>query len=129
MSKNITYIFLVLVFICLGLTSRMTNAFPSEITVHLGDVFWASMVYFLFRLMLQRRSILITGFFSVMFSFGIEISQLYQSDWINSIRNTLIGGLILGRGFLWIDLLRYSLGILIGMVIDLFISFLTKKSD
>jgi hypothetical protein len=129
MSKNITYIFLVLVFICLGLTSRMTNVFPSEITVHLGDVFWASMVFFLFRLMLQRRGILITGFFSVMFSFGIEISQLYQSDWINSIRNTLIGGLILGRGFMLIDLLRYSLGILIGIVIDLIIGFLTNKSD
>jgi hypothetical protein len=129
MFKNITYTFLVLVFICLGLTSRMTNAFPSEITVHLGDVFWASMVFFLFRLLLQHRSILITALFSVMFSFGIEISQLYQSDWINSIRNTLIGGLILGRGFMWIDLLRYSLGILIGIVIDQFIGFITKKSD
>jgi hypothetical protein len=71
--------------------------------------------------MLQERSILITAFFSVMFSFGIEISQLYQSDWLNSFRNTLIGGLILGRGFLLIDLLRYSLGILISIVIELFI--------
>ncbi|WP_338785900.1 DUF2809 domain-containing protein [Metabacillus sp. FJAT-53654] len=106
----------------------MTNAFPNEITVHLGDVFWASMVFFLFRLLLQQRSILITILFSVIFSFGIEISQLYQSDWINSIRNTLIGGLILGRGFLWIDLLRYSLGILISVVIELLINkFLTNS--
>ncbi len=42
----------------------------------------------------------------------VEISQLYQDPWINNIRNTLIGHLILGKGFLWSDLLAYTIGVI-----------------
>ncbi|MFR3072503.1 MAG: DUF2809 domain-containing protein, partial [Paeniclostridium sp.] len=53
-----------------------------------------------------------------LFSFSIEISQLYQAQWINNIRNTIIGGLILGHGFLFEDLISYSIGIILGCVVD-----------
>ncbi|MFC0274490.1 DUF2809 domain-containing protein [Metabacillus herbersteinensis] len=112
------YLLLVLSCIFLGLASRFTNAFQAGIAVHLGDVLWASMIYFLFRLSFYRKSLHITVGMSFVFCFGIEASQLYQSEWITSIRNTMIGGLILGRGFLWIDLLRYSVGILLAFMID-----------
>lgn len=55
---------------------------------------------------------------SLMFSFGIEFSQLYQAEWINSIRATILGGLILGKGFLWIDLVRYTVGITLSYGLD-----------
>ncbi|KKI90265.1 hypothetical protein WQ54_20005 [Bacillus sp. SA1-12] len=121
MSKYILYFLMVLLFIFLGLLSRMSDAFPSNLSVHLGDVFWASMVFFLFRVMIHQKSLFLALIFSILFSFGIEYSQLYQADWINSIRNTGIGGLILGRGFLWIDLLRYSIGILLAVFIDVLV--------
>jgi hypothetical protein len=44
----------------------------------------------------------------------VEISQLYHAPWIDSIRQTALGGLVLGFGFLWTDLVCYSVGIFIG---------------
>jgi len=41
----------------------------------------------------------------------VELSQLYQGDWINGVRGTLPGRLILGQGFLWSDLIAYAVGI------------------
>ncbi|WP_349655092.1 DUF2809 domain-containing protein [Neobacillus sp. YX16] len=53
-----------------------------------------------------------------MFSFSIEFSQLYQEEWINQIRGTLLGALILGKGFLTVDLIRYTTGIAIASSLD-----------
>jgi hypothetical protein len=100
-------------FILLGLASRYTNAFPDGMAVHLGDIFWASMIYYIFRILFQRASFFNIIFISLTFTFGIEFSQLYQSDWIHYLRSSFLGALILGRGFLWIDLLRYTIGITI----------------
>lgn len=50
---------------------------------------------------------------------GIEASQLYQTDWINSIRGTVLGRLVLGQGFLWSDILAYIMGILLMYFIDI----------
>ena len=55
---------------------------------------------------------------AVAFSAAIEISQLYHAPWIDSIRQTTVGGLILGFGFLWSDLVCYALGVAIGVTIE-----------
>ena len=76
------------------------------------------MVYFGFRFLLVRKSQLQPSTLSFLFSFGIEFSQLYQEDWINQIRGSLLGALILGKGFLTVDLIRYTAGIIIASVLD-----------
>ena len=43
-------------------------------------------------------------------SIAVELSQLYHAPWIDSIRQTTLGGLILGFGFLWSDLACYAVG-------------------
>lgn len=62
---------------------------------------------------------------ALIFSFTIEISQLYQADWINTIRQTTLGGLVLGHGFLLMDLASYSIGIVIAVIIDKHMNFIT----
>ena len=52
------------------------------------------------------------------FSYLIEFSQLYQADWINQIRASTLGGLVLGYGFFIQDLVSYAIGILIGFCLD-----------
>ncbi|WP_207425217.1 DUF2809 domain-containing protein [Pedobacter sp. SYSU D00535] len=79
---------------------------------HLGDALWAAMVYFGFRFLEPAKPPIVAFFFALTFSFFIEASQLYQANWLNKLRETTIGALVLGRGFLAIDLLRYSVGIL-----------------
>ena len=61
------------------------------------------------------------------FSVAIEISQLYHAPWIDSIRRTTLGGLILGFGFLWSDLACYAVGVGLGVIIEVGASALTKR--
>ena len=51
-----------------------------------------------------------------MFAVSVELSQLYHSPWIDQIRDTTVGGLILGYGFLWSDIVCYGVGIVVGCV-------------
>ncbi|MFR9069047.1 MAG: DUF2809 domain-containing protein [Paraclostridium sp.] len=71
-----------------------------------------------FRFLFPKLNITKSLVLAFLFSFSIEISQLYQAQWINNIRNTIIGGLILGHGFLFEDLISYSIGIILGCIID-----------
>ena len=104
---------------CLGLASRKyINYLPSFLGKYAGDTLWATMVYLGLAFLFNRFNIRKITIFSLIFSYGIEISQLYQGEWINKIRNTLIGALILGRGFLFSDLICYTVGIFIGIIID-----------
>ncbi|MFF2016126.1 MULTISPECIES: DUF2809 domain-containing protein [Paenibacillus] len=120
---KLIYLAAVLLVIGLGLGSRaFADVLPLFISRHFGDALWGSMVYFGFRLLLTRRQLLLSFWLSLLFSYGIEFSQLYQADWINSIRATVLGGLVLGKGFLWIDLLRYTIGITVVFVLDRAIS-------
>ncbi len=64
---------------------------------------------------------------ALLFSFSIEISQLYHATWIDSLRATKLGGLILGYGFLWSDLVCYSIGIGVGLLLER-VDFKMRKS-
>ncbi|MNC12800.1 hypothetical protein D3C75_605260 [compost metagenome] len=119
LRNKIIYSCAALVSIVLGLSSRAYSEYlPQFVVRHLGDALWAAMVYFGFRLLLERRKLYISFALSLGFSFMIEFSQLYQASWINEVRATILGGLILGKGFLWVDLIRYSLGISGAYVLD-----------
>ncbi|WP_313891632.1 DUF2809 domain-containing protein [Psychrobacillus sp.] len=76
------------------------------------------MVYFRFRFLFIRKNPDIALLLSFLFCFGIEFSQLYQEDWANQIRGTMLGALILDKGFLIVDLIRYTIGIVIVTVFD-----------
>jgi len=51
-------------------------------------------------------------------SVAVEISQLFHAPWIDNLRRTTIGGLVLGYGFLWSDLLCYAAGVFLGLLLD-----------
>lgn len=121
MKRAAIYIAAVIICVLIGLSSRYTNLYPNIIQVHLGDAMWASMIYFGCRLILTSDKRFPAFLYALLFCYFIELSQLYQANWIVQMRSTLIGGLILGKGFLWIDLVRYALGILVAFCIDYFL--------
>ena len=53
------------------------------------------------------------------FCCGIEFAKLYQAPWIESVRATLPGRLILGRVFSWNNLAAYAIGILAGGLVEI----------
>jgi glycopeptide antibiotics resistance protein len=105
--------------ILLGLASRKYSQLITQFLAdNAGDALWAMMVYFGFRFLLVRNHQFSSILLSILFSYSIEFSQLYQADWINHIRSTTFGALVLGKGFLVVDLIRYAAGILIAAGFD-----------
>lgn len=105
-------------------TSRGDKEEGTFIHDYAGDAIWAAMIYFGFRFLFPSQSQKKTFLITLLFTYLIEISQLYQADWINTVRHTKLGGLILGFGFLWSDLLMYFFGILSALALD---NLLSKK--
>lgn len=122
MKIRIKYLVVTMFIMIIGLLSRKyMNIFPKAIAPFVGDMLWAMMVYFGLRFLIPKLKLTKTLILAIIFSFSIEISQLYQADWINNIRSTTLGGLVLGHGFLFEDLISYSLGIVIGCILDYFL--------
>lgn len=122
MKIRIKYLVVTMFIMIMGLLSRKyMNIFPKAIAPFVGDMLWAMMVYFGLRFLIPKLKLTKTLILAIVFSFSIEISQLYQADWINNIRATTLGGLVLGHGFLFEDLISYSLGIVIGCLLDYFL--------
>ncbi|WP_321166495.1 DUF2809 domain-containing protein [Paenibacillus sp. Soil766] len=91
---------------------------PEFVVKHFGDALWAAMIYFGLRALFIRILSMKALVLSLGFCFVIEYSQLYQAEWIFNLRNTLLGGLILGKGFLYADLIRYMVGALAAIAMD-----------
>ena len=105
--------------IVLGLLSRKYSAaLPEIVNTYLGDALWALMVYQLVAVLLPTRTIIQIALVALIFSYLIEISQLYHAPWIDATRNTRLGGLVLGFGFQWTDILSYSMGVAFGAVCE-----------
>nr|WP_223285205.1 DUF2809 domain-containing protein [Paenibacillus sp. PL91] len=126
MKARLPYFIAVIVTMILGFSSRrFAEALPVFAAEHAGDALWASMIYFGVRAVGVQKSLLWAALISLIFCFGIEFSQLYQAQWIRSIRSTFIGALVLGSGFLAVDLARYSAGIILSLLID---GYFSKRS-
>ena len=113
-QKRLTWFILVVITIILGLLSRHIAHIP----LFIGDILWATMIYFGFRFLFINKSIKFIVVASLLFCYAIEFSQLYQAPWINNIRHTVIGGLILGEVFLWGDMLSYTIGVAVGVLAE-----------
>lgn len=118
--NRLLHLVLVVMIIILGLLSRKYgDLLPDCVDTYLGDALWALMIYLGVAYIFTKKKIKIVAILSLSFCYLIEISQLYHATWIDNIRRTTLGGLILGYGFLWSDLLAYSMGIMVGIIIDL----------
>lgn len=113
------YALSIILVILLGLASRkFSNALPNWLASYAGDTLWALMVFFIIGFIFASRSTLWVGGIALAFSFTIEVSQLYHAPWIDAVRDTRIGALVLGFGFLWSDLICYTAGIIIGVLLE-----------
>jgi hypothetical protein len=92
---------------------------PYFISEYAGDTFWAFAAYYLIKSFWMVSGKIYQALFALGFSFTIEFSQLYKADWIEAIRSTFLGGLALGFGFHWSDLLCYVAGVCLAFGFDL----------
>src|SRR5215204_4408418 len=98
--------------VALGLGSRHFAPFlPHVVATYAGDTLWAAGAYLGFLMLRPSTPIRSAAVLALLVSLLVEISQLYHAPWIDALRAQPIGGLILGFGFLWSDLLCYAAGV------------------
>ncbi|QDK68601.1 DUF2809 domain-containing protein [Bacillus halotolerans] len=141
--KRFIYAAFTILIIGLGLGSRAFSSFlPASVNAYLGDALWAAMIFtgcgFLFQLwaamiftgcgfLFQTMKTIMTGIISLSFCVIIECSQLYHAEWIDRIRDNSLGGLVLGYGFLWSDIIAYTMGIVTCTLIELIHQNIKKR--
>src|SRR6186713_2511789 len=69
-----------------------------------GDSLWALVVFLCSGFAFSRSSTLRVGLGALCFAWSIEFLQLYHAPWIDGIRSTRPGHLVLGASFNWPDL-------------------------
>jgi uncharacterized protein DUF2809 len=77
----------------LGIGSRRyAHTLPGFIATYAGDTLWAVAAFLGIGLILPRASTRTIAILAMAFSIAVELSQLYHTLWIDSIRHTTLGG-------------------------------------
>ena len=118
MKQRLWYLLLVILVIPTGLLIRKYDHILGGIGAHAPDALWALMIYLGWGVINPRWKPWKKLVMTLVLAFGIEFSQLYHAPWIDRIRQTFMGSMILGHGFLWVDLVRYSVGAGVGWVVE-----------
>ncbi len=106
--------------IALGLGSRRyAGHLPGLVAAYAGDTLWALVAFLGIGLLLPRASTWRVALLATIVSLSVEVGQLYHAPWIDSIRGTTVGGLVLGYDFVRSDLACYALGVGLGILIEL----------
>lgn len=117
--NRIAYFFLTMLVISFGIFSRkIAYQLPEQVNLYLGDALWALMIFLMTGFMFKKTPTYQAAIIAISFCCLIEISQLYHAEWIDTIRHTTLGGLVLGYGFLWSDILAYSIGVGFGVIFE-----------
>lgn len=108
--------------VAVGLASRRFPLFPAFLGPYPGDALWALMIFMMIAFIRPTmRSAKLAGA-ALAAAFLVEALQLYQAPWINAVRATTAGHLVLGTGFQWLDLCAYSIGVACGLAADVVIA-------
>ncbi|PEA54365.1 hypothetical protein CON64_13615 [Bacillus pseudomycoides] len=124
------YAIMTIIVMIFGLTSRkIAHVLPYTLNTYLGDALWALMIFVGFGFIFNRVQTKVVALLAISFCYIIEFSQLYHATWIDHIRETTLGGLILGYGFLWSDLMAYAIGIGVGLIGEMLFVLIRKSSN
>jgi len=115
--------------IALGLASRaVAPALPWWLAKNAGDALYATMVFFGIGFVAPRIRTSTAAAIALAFCAAIECSQRIHTPWLDAVRDTLPGHLVLGQGFHALDLACYALGVALGAALELAVRRLRAAS-
>ncbi len=117
-KRIIFYLILLIISPVAGIGSRELKELPYFITANAGDFFWAVAAYALLGLILCRHRPVVIMLAAFGFSVFVETLQLFQWPFLQALRQHTVGRLLLGTGFLWIDILRYAAGVVFAFLLE-----------
>ena len=125
--RRLLYFVCALVVLALGLASRQFGIYlPTFVAQYAGDTLWALMVFLGISVAAPHARVSRRAGIAIALALAVEISQLYHAPWIDALRSTTLGGLVLGFEFLWSDLACYATGVSCGAAIDYFVCSKTR---
>ena len=85
----------------------------------LGDALWAMMIAWLIGALVPQKPIVARATVALVICWIVEFSQAYHQEFLDSVRNTAVGQLVLGSGFDVRDLGAYALGVAAALGLEL----------
>ncbi len=117
--RRVWYLLALIATIAVGLASRrFSQVFPAFVGKYPGDVLWSLMVFIGLGAIFNKASSVQLAFGALIFSYGIEALKLCQTPWLVSARHSSIGHLIFGSVFSWQNLVAYTIGVLMGLMVE-----------
>ena len=117
MRPRVRYLLAAPAVFALGLASRLPAA-PELIRTWAGDPLYAVLIYVLVRFLAPGSHLLGSALVAWLTCVAVEVSQLWHPAWLDAVRATRLGALVLGRGFLWSDLAAYAVGVALALGVD-----------
>lgn len=104
----------------LGLASRTAPLASVPILGnYFGDGTWAAAAYALIRILAPKLRVGTVVLVAITVAFAVEFSQLWHPAWLDEIREHRLIALLIGRGFIWADLVAYVIGVLVAAGIEI----------
>jgi len=85
----------------------------------LGDALWAMMIVWLIGAVVPNEPVALRAAAALIICWMVEASQAYHSQFLDGLRQTIIGALALGTDFGFRDLGAYALGVAAALGLEL----------
>ena len=117
MRTRILYVALALATIAIGLAVHVLGPPSSVARDVVGDALWASMIVWWISALMPASGLVVRGAIAFLICVGVELSQLYHAPWLDALRGTRVGHLVLGSGFDPRDFLSYAAGVIAALLL------------
>jgi len=114
-----TYFYLTLLIFCVEVFIAVFVR-DNFVRPYLGDILVVILIYCFLKSFLNL-SVLKTALFVLLLAFSIEFLQYLKFIKLLGLENSSFGGTILGTSFDWLDLLNYTIGIVILLLAEKYI--------
>lgn len=97
---------------------RCAGRLPDLVAAYAGDALRALATSFGLGVLLPRAPAKQVAALAMTVSVAVEVSRLYHDAWIDSVRRTNPGGVVLGYDFVWSDPACYAVGVGLGILVE-----------
>jgi hypothetical protein len=125
LKARLIYLFLIIVTVIVGLVSRELSS--AVVPLFVGDILWGLAVFLLMRFIFIAKPLSFIVIVSIIYAYATELSQLYSAPWINHLRQTFFGKVMLGETFYLGDIASYTIGIGLGVLVELSLRTLVRS--
>ncbi|MFT5288829.1 MAG: hypothetical protein ACI8QS_001113 [Planctomycetota bacterium] len=106
--------------IALGLATRShALPWPDFVASNCGDALWTVALYLAICFACPRWKATHVALQAASISVAVEFSQLLSLPWLATARETILGRLLLGTDFVWVDIPRYLTGAVVALLLEL----------